>query len=50
MAADLDRIAYRLQAQPCILRRLNEIDTLLASGSAVPAGGEDRCPRCGWTG
>jgi hypothetical protein len=44
MAADLDRIAYRLQAQPCILRRLNEIDTLLASGSVVPAGGKIGVP------
>ena len=44
MAADLDRIAYRLQAQPCILHRLDEIETVLASGSAVPAGGKIGVP------
>ena len=38
MSTDLDRIAYRLAAQPCITRRLDQIAALLADGAVVPAG------------
>ena len=38
MVTDLDRIAYRLSAQPCITRRLDQIAGLLSDGAVVPAG------------
>jgi hypothetical protein len=38
MATDLDRIAYRLAAQSCITRRLDEISALLSDGAVVPTG------------
>jgi hypothetical protein len=38
MATDLDRIAYRLAAQPCITHRLDEISGLLSDGAVVPPG------------
>ena len=38
MATNLDRIAYRLAAQPCITRRLDAIATLLSDGAVAPSG------------
>ena len=38
MATNLDRIAYRLAAQPCITHRLDQIAGFLSDGAVVPAG------------